>query len=297
MKHLTLKNSKHKALENDFKHWLETLSYNAYSVQYSPVRVREFLHWLEEQHIPLKHISEQTVPAYFDYLSRRSNQRRSGALSNDYLNMHLTSLKQFSNYLQHSRQEGFTITMNHYPSAIREQILTPDQIKSLYESTGTDTATSLRDRAILALYYGCGLRRSEGMHVNVEDVLLDRKLLYVRKGKLYRERYVPLARHVQEDLENYLEIGRPSFRNHESNPALLLTRRGRMTGGSIITQVKLLGEKAGLTIDFGLHTLRHSIATHLLQAGMPLEQIAQFLGHKSLVSTQIYTHIAEKLSR
>lgn len=295
MKHLTLKNSKHKALENDFKHWLETLSYNTYSVQYSPVRVREFLHWLEAQGINLKHISEQAITKYFSYLSRRSNQRRSGALSNDYLNMHLTSIKQFSNYLQQSRQEGFTVTMNFYPSGIREQILKPDQISALYEATGTDTAMSLRDRAILALYYGCGLRRNEGVHVNVEDVLLDRKLLYVRKGKLYRERYVPLARHVQEDLENYLEIGRPSYPNHESNPALLLTQRGRMSGGSIITRVKLLGEKANLTLDFGLHTLRHSIATHLLVAGMPLEQIAQFLGHKSLASTQIYTHIAEQL--
>lgn len=295
MKHLTLKNSKYKALEQEFKTWLETLSYNTYTVEYSPLRIREFLHWIERQSITLKHINEQTITAYFNYLSKRSHQRKSGALSNDYLNMHLTSLKQFSKYLQQSRQEGFYISMNYYPSAIREQILEPAQINALYEATGIDTAMSLRDRAILALYYGCGLRRSEGVHVNVEDVLLNRKLLYVRKGKQYRERYVPLARHVQEDLGNYLEIGRPSFPNHESNPALLLTQKGRMAGGSILVRIKLLGIKANLTNDFGLHTLRHSIATHLLVAGMPLEQIAQFLGHASLESTQIYTHIAAQL--
>ena len=293
MKHLTLQNSKHKALENDFKHWLETLSYNQYTVQYSPVRVREFLHWLEQQHIPLKHISEQTITTYFGYLSKRNHQRKTGALSNDYLNMHLTSLKQFSKYLQQSRQEGFYIGMNYYPSRVRQQILTRQQISALYEATGTDTIQALRNRAILALYYGCGLRRNEGVQLNVEDVLLSRKLLYVRKGKQHRERYVPMARHVQEDLENYLTIARPGFLHHDKNSALILSQSGkRMSGTTILNAIKRLGKQANITLDFGLHILRHSIATHLLLAGMSLEQIAQFLEHESLESTQIYTHIA-----
>ena len=295
MKHLTLKNSRHKSLEQDFETWLETLSYNPFTVQYSPIRVREFLHWLEQQGISLKDIREQTITTYFIYLSERSNQRKTGALSNDYLNMHLTSLKQFSEYMQQSWQQGFIIQLNYYPSRIRQQILTQDQITALYEATATDTAIALRDRAILALYYGCGLRRNEGVQLNVEDVLLNRKLVYVRKGKQNRERYIPLTRQVQEDLENYLDIARPSFKSHEKNPALLLSQKGRITGSCILIRIKLLGKKANITTAFGLHTLRHSIATHLLLAGMPLEQIARFLGHSSLESTQIYTHIAAKL--
>lgn len=292
MRHLTLKSRQHQAYEQGFKNWLETLGYNKYSVDYSPVRVREFMYWIESEQTHLQHISEQTITQYFGYLSRRSNQRRPGALSNDYLNMHLTSLKQFSEYLQQIRQEGFIVQLNYWPSTTRQTVLTREQIEAMYECAGTDTAISLRDRAILALYYGCGLRRNEGTQINTEDLLINRKLLYVRKGKGHRERYIPLAKHVQEDLENYLEIGRPAFRSHDRNPALLLSQKGRISGGCVLTRIKQLGKKAGITTDFGLHTLRHSIATHLLLAGMKLEQVAKFLGHESLESTQKYTHIA-----
>jgi integrase/recombinase XerD len=292
MRHLTLKSRQHQAHEQGFKNWLETLGYNKYTVNYSPVRVREFMHWIEGEQTNLQHINEQTITEYFGYLSRRSNQRKTGALSNDYLNMHLTSLKQFSGYLQQSRQQGFSIQLNYYPSATRQTILTREQIEALYEATGTDTAINLRDRAILALYYGCGLRRNEGTQINTEDLLINRKLLYVRKGKQYKERYIPLAKHVQEDLENYLEIGRPSFRSHDKNPAFLLSSKGRISGCTVMNRLKQLGKKADITTGFGLHTLRHSIATHLLLAGMKLEQIAKFLGHESLESTQKYTHIA-----
>jgi len=295
MRHLILKSSRHQQLEQDFKTWLETLSYNTFSVEYSPIYVREFLHWLEGKQCTIEKMNESMIPQYFDYLSKRPNQRRAGGLSNDYLNGHLTSIKQFSEFLQQSNGKGFVILQDYYPYTYRETILTREQIAALYEACGNDSAQALRDRAILALYYGCALRRNEGVQVNIEDVLLNRKLLHVRQGKQYRERYVPLARHVQEDLENYLSIARPTFRSHEKNPGLLLGTRGRITGDCAIGRIKQLGVKAGIPIDFGLHTLRHSIATHLLHAGMPLEQVSRFLGHDSLESTQRYTHLVTQL--
>lgn len=292
MIHLRLKNRHHQQHEREFKNWLETLGYNKFSVSYSPVRVREFLHWLEGEQISLQHTGEQTITHYFTYLSTRSNQRKGGALSNDYLNMHLTSLKQFSEYLQQTRQQGFVIQLNYYPSVNRQTILSRAEIEALYESTGADTALNLRDRAILALYYGCGLRRNEGIQLDKEDLLSSRRLLYVRKGKGNRERYIPLARHVQQDLEIYLEMGRPTFRSYDKNTAFLLSQKGRISGCCVMARIKRLKEKASIKTDFGLHTLRHSIATHLLLAGMKLEQVAGFLGHESLESTQKYTHIA-----
>lgn len=296
MRHLILKNIQHQTLEQDFRRWLETLSFNTFSIENSPIYVREFLYWLEGHQRTIKQVNESTVQEYFDhYLSKRPNKRKATGLSNDYLNAHLVSIKQFSEYLQQSSGQGFVILKDYYQRTNRETILTGEQITALYAACEGDTVQSLRDRAILALYYGCALRRSEGVHVNVEDVLYDRKLLYVRQGKQYRERYVPLARHVQEDLENYLHIARPSFRHHEKNAALLLGTRGRITGGCVMDRVKQLGTKAGITIDFGLHTLRHSIATHLLYAGMPLDQVSRFLGHQTLESTQRYTHLAAQL--
>jgi integrase/recombinase XerD len=296
MRHLILKNKEHQTLEQDFRSWLETLSFNTFSIENAPVYAREFLHWLESHQRTLKQVNETTVQEYFDnYLSKRPNQRRGGGLSNDYLNGHLISLKQLSEFLQQSSGTGFIILKDYYPRVNREIVLTREEIADLYEACEGGNARALRNRAILALYYGCALRRSEGVQVNVEDVLTSRKLLHVRKGKQYRERYVPLAKHVQEDLENYINIARPTFRHHEKNPALLLGNRGRITGCCALNLIKTLGAKAGVTTDFGLHTLRHSIATHLLHAGMKLEQVSGFLGHESLESTQRYTHLVDQL--
>ena len=153
----------------------------------------------------------------------------------------------------------------------------------------------LRDRAMLAVYYGCGLRRSEGISLDVSDVLIKEKLLYVQKGKGYRERYVPMSEAVKESLENYINVARSSFLSCElmKQQALLLSFRGRrMDGNSLIMRLKALVKGASINKAVGLHTLRHSIATHLLQSGMRLESVSRFLGHQSLESTQIYTHLA-----
>jgi site-specific recombinase XerD len=171
-----------------------------------------------------------------------------------------------------------------------KDIFTKAEIKALYEAIGIDTL-GLRDRAMLAVYYGCGLRRSEGLNLDVKDVLLDRNLLYVRKGKNYTERYVPMTAAVKEDLKEYIECARPMLVK-TSTHALFLSQNGtRVIGETMLERLHQLKEKAGIGKDAALHSLRHSIATHLLQSGMELEKIKQFLGHSSLESTQIYTHI------
>lgn len=292
MRHLTLKSRQHQKIEQGFKTWLETLGFNRFSIDNAPIYTREFLCWLENHGLTVKQVGETTVPEYFEnHLSKRPNQKRGGGLSNDYLNGHLTAIKQFSTFLQQTSGESFAVSKDYYPRHTRETILTRGQIEAMYQACGSDTAKALRNRALLALYYGCGLRRNEGVQVNVEDVLLDRKLLHVRHGKGHRERYVPLAKHVQEDLQNYITIARPSFNGHGKSPALLLGTRGRVTGQGALALLQKLGGEANITTDFGLHTLRHSIATHLLHAGMKLEQVSSFLGHENLESTQRYTHI------
>ena len=156
----------------------------------------------------------------------------------------------------------------------------------------------LRDRAMMAVYYGCGLRRNEGVSLDVSDVLIKEKLLYVQKGKGYRERYVPMSEAVKEDLENYIHVGRNCLLTYGpqiKEQALFLSIRGkRMDGNSLIMRLKELVKVARINKSIGLHTLRHSIATHLLQSGMALENVSRFLGHQSLESTQIYTHMVNE---
>jgi integrase/recombinase XerD len=160
-------------------------------------------------------------------------------------------------------------------------------------------AMQLRDRAMLTVFYGCGLRRSEGFHLDKGDLDTGKMLLHVRKGKNYRERFVPLTGLSVTCLQEYLYEGRPYFLAARNEAFFVGHNRRRLSGAAMLLRLQKLIE---LTEDgelsrkeVHLHTLRHSIATHLLANGMTLERIAEFLGHSSLESTQLYTHYVQTL--
>ena len=164
----------------------------------------------------------------------------------------------------------------------------------MFNSAGEDKI-GLRDKAVLSVFYGCGLRRNEGVNLNVDDIYFDEKLLHVRKGKGNKERLVPLNEAVLKHLELYVYDGRPELANKNETALLIGKKSARLMGNGCYRRLKSLQQKSeSITLkqkEISLHTLRHSIATHLLQAGMSLESIAEFLGHSSLESTQIYTHV------
>jgi site-specific recombinase XerD len=155
----------------------------------------------------------------------------------------------------------------------------------------------------LAVFYGCGLRKAEGAALNITDIDLQRRQLFVRKGKGNKQRYVPMASKVVEDIKAYLEEGRYWFLEYQLQGAARkdLTKKSESNaffinqfGGRLLAfynRFNYLAKNADISTRFSTHTLRHSIATHLLQSGMNIEEIAKFLGHSSLESTQLYTHI------
>ena len=160
-------------------------------------------------------------------------------------------------------------------------------------------ALALRDKAMLSIFYGCGLRRTEGISLDISDIHANKGYIHIRKGKNYKERIVPVNTESLRHLQNYLYESRPHFLRNEKEEAFFISQRGkRIQGQSMLLRVKILIQRTENTAlqakEIGLHTLRHSIATHLLENGMKLEGIAKFLGHSSLESTQIYTHILEK---
>jgi integrase/recombinase XerD len=133
--------------------------------------------------------------------------------------------------------------------------------------------------------------------MNVSDINFDRALLHVRKGKNYKERFVPVSKASLKYLQDYVYDHRPEFLHGSKVEALFLSYYGKRMGGqSLLLRLKYLQHQTEdvelIEKEIGLHTLRHSIATHLLQAGMKIESIARLLGHSSLESTQIYTHLA-----
>lgn len=285
-------------LNQDFGKWLNTLGYAESTVYASTNYVRDFFKWLEKTPVKdLNQINNQVIKTYHNYLQKRGNKRQSGSLSNNYIISNVNALKRFSRYLEQTGKASIEINLElQAEKANTTTILTKAEIKALYKAC-TNDYLGIRDRAILSIFYGCGLRRSEGQALNVSDILLKEKRIFVRKGKNYKERYVPMAETVREDLENYINVSRVkilSFKNIKQDALFLGMSVKRLSGNGIIERVHKLKRESNIQKEIGLHTLRHSIATHLLQSGMELEAISSFLGHASLESTQIYTHIVNE---
>jgi integrase/recombinase XerD len=295
MKQLEIQNPGYRRLQKSYGEWLRLLNFEPSTVNYSPIKLAEFLHWLEANNITeINQVTRKVTAAYFDYLKARQNQRKGGKLSKNYLRTHLQTLRKFARYLRETEQESFEVAIQLKGTASNiKTILSREEISRLYGCID-HSLLGMRDRAMLAIYYGCGLRRSEGVSLDASDVLSDKNLLYVRKGKNYKERYVPMTAAVRGHLQEYINYARPGLLK-VPNEALFLGRTGsRILSSAMAERFKKLLQRAEIDKPAGLHTLRHSIATHLLQSGMKLEQISRFLGHSSLESTQIYTHIVNE---
>jgi integrase/recombinase XerD len=288
-----MKNPLYIRLNAGFAEWLRILNFEPTSQRDMPKMLVEFLEYLESKNCNHIHeIQEAHLKYYLAYLHERPSKTKEGALSKNYIRKYVQVIKKFSRYLTESGQESFSVKLRIKGKATNiKSILTTIEITRLYDAI-KDDVPGLRDRAMLALYYGCGLRKNEGVNVNVSDILLEKDLVYVRKGKGYKERYVPLARSNKTDLESYLHYARPYLAGRQKDDALLLSKQGnRLSGTTAYNRLQQLRATARIKKPAGLHTLRHSIASHLLHSGMKLEQIQRFLGHSSLESTQIYTHL------
>lgn len=288
-------------LVNSFVKWLKTLGYAESTVYASGNYIRDFFIWLLKQEIrETGQITAQTTNGYYNYLQTRKNKKQGGALATNTIISNINSLKRFGKYLQETGKGQLEINpVLKAEKANTKTILTKAEITALYKACDNDYL-GIRDKAMLSIFYGCGLRRSEGQQLDVKDILIKEKRVFVRKGKNYRERYVPMTGAIKEDLENYINTAREtiiSFKQNNTETALFVSMQGkRISGNGLMERLKKLMQSANIQKNAGLHTLRHSIATHLLQSGLELEEVKQFLGHASLESTQIYTHIANEIS-
>ena len=288
-------------LAESFTIWLETLGYRPHTVKMATWNISEFFAFLESQNtVHLKDYENKLLGGYLEYLHHRPNCMKNGGLSSGYINKHVTSLRQFSKYLQVTGKAGITLKPELLKTAETATYLSKAEIQSLYKAAADqNNLYNQRDTAMLGIYYGCGLRASEGAALDIGDILFEKSLVYVRKGKNYKERYVPMNLQVKRDLKDYVIDQRKALLRGNKTEALLLNRQGsRWSVLSIYMRLQWLKDRTNLEglkkKTFGMHILRHSIATHLLQSGMKLEQISSFLGHKSLESTQKYTHLANE---
>jgi integrase/recombinase XerD len=170
--------------------------------------------------------------------------------------------------------------------------LTIDQVERLLDAPERDTVTGVRDRALLELLYATGARVSEVVQLDVDDVSHG-EVLRVR-GKGSKERIVPVGSYARAALDAYLTRARPELsRRGKATPRLFLGARGApLSRQSAWLVIRDAADRAGLTAHVSPHTMRHSFATHLLQGGADVRVVQELLGHASVATTQIYTHVS-----
>ena len=298
-----------KQLESSFINWLQTLNYSEETIKTRKRNVKEFLLYIERCQITtIETITNHKAKRFKRYLKRRENKLYGSGLMNASINVGISSVNKFFEYLQQMGKptpENLEYVEERYKP---RNILSLNEINQLYETThqihhfanaetkAKQEAVSQRDRAMLSIYYGCGLRKSEGTSLKTSDILTERKLIHVRKGKGSKERYVPVTENNLKHITEYLQNGRNLLLNQNESDSFFINQYGTACSDQALSArldrlVKNSHNSVLQARKPSLHTLRHSIATHLLQQGMEIEMIQKFLGHSSLESTQLYTHI------
>lgn len=271
-----------------FGDWLYQLGYSEGTQHLLPALVREFI--TQQQLTDIRYVEQEQVKAFYAYLQTRPLKKRAGgALSEAMIYHYVYALKTFFSWLEITGQLDYNPVSGlkfKRPTINQRQPLLVADIQELFAACRTQKET-----AVLHVFYSCGLRRSEGEALNTGDLHYRERLLYVRAGKGARWRVVPMPVAVSVALERYYleERCHSIIKRTTEQEAFFLNRIGnRMQGDQLNELLKRLLARTTVSKDTTLHHLRHSIATHLLQGGMGIEWVRDFLGHTWLETTQVY---------
>lgn len=210
---------------------------------------------------------------------------------------HISSIRSFHQFLIRERVVDNDPTVHlEMPQMDKKlpNILSIEEVDALMQSPDLNKANGLRDHAMLELLYASGMRVSECINLNIEDVHLT--MGFVRcTGKGSKERIIPLGKSALSACEHYLESARGELRKEgEKTEALFINQRGkRLTRQGCWKLLKQHAQKAGIQRELTPHTLRHSFATHLIENGADLRAVQEMLGHADISTTQIYTHVSK----
>ncbi len=305
MKTLTINSVQFQLVLKSFAAWLQTLSYSESAIKSYPNSVRELLHYSEIKGInQLTKLNNELIEQFIQHIQLRANERLGGGLSTSSINSIINGVTKFIEYLRLTNKIKINVELQRLKTITNERaILTKSEMNELFNYLDTVYhPIAKRNKAILACMYGAGLRKSEVVALNLEDVSLAKKIIHIKNGKGRKERLVPIAKKFNQMIKEYISECRDVFEGiaKETDTALFIDIDGQRIKPDAYYDI--IG---GIVKDSGIssltekritpHCFRHSVATHLLQSGLELENIAQFLGHSSLDSTMIYTHIVEQL--
>jgi len=238
----------------ELKHYLDSLGYQKSTKSMIVNGVKEYLTFTDYENNLRLTTTAEAIKTYHKHLQLRPNKRTGGGLSESYINHQVYSLKVFFEWLVTLEQIEFNPMAElsfKSPSKKPRKILSIAEVKELYKVSET-----YLERAVLGLYYGCGLRRSEGIDLQISDIHFSKGFLYVESGKFNKRRTIPLSTQVKEDLKNYLVLERDApYLTHY----LLNQNHEKISGDTCNKLLKKLLLKADLETNISLHNLRHSI--------------------------------------
>ena len=242
----------------------------------------------------IKYIDHQIMRKFIVYLKEKKYSKRS-------ISRKVSTARSFFKFLQKEEIIEVNPTLNLITPKIDKKLpyfLYLQEIDKLMETPPRNKLSGIRDRAILEILYGTGIRVSELINLNIDDIDFNEKIIKVL-GKGSKERILPLSNPVIKAMQEYIEkrylFNRNKFDKTINKNALFLNRfGGRLTARSIRRIIIKYIKIAGLNKKLSPHVLRHSFATHLLGGGADLRSVQELLGHKSLSTTQIYTHITKE---
>lgn len=251
--------------------------------------MHQFNAYIEEKGISLRQVIQSDIESYGKYLTLKGKSASTVTRA-------MASIKSFYNFMLNRGQVSSNPAKGITPTKVERklpQILTSKEVELFLEQPECTDLKGFRDRAMLELLYATGIRVSELIGLNVEDLNLDAGILRcVSKGK---ERLIPLYPAAVKALTEYVERIRPQMIESPDERALFVNVSGeRMSRQGFWKLIKHYQEKAGIQKEITPHTLRHSFAAHLLENGADLQSIQEMLGHADISSTQIYSQLVNQ---
>ena len=277
---------------NEFKNYLKlerSLSNN--SIDAYLLDIRKLTSFISENYstsLSIENINVSIIESFIKHLFKSESSTYSQARI-------VSGLKSFFNYLLLEEKIDINpMELIDAPKLVRKlpETLSIQEIENIINAVGLDSKEGMRNKAILETLYSCGLRVSELVNLKVQNLFLDIGFIKVL-GKGMKERLVPIGTKAAECISIYMKEYRTNLNISEGFEGyLFINRRGKnLTRNMIFIIVKDLVKKAGLNKNISPHTFRHSFATHLIEGGADLRAVQEMLGHESITTTEIYTHL------
>jgi integrase/recombinase XerD len=279
--------------------WLACHNFSRTTIEKRALYVRTFGNWCLDHDLPSpQRITKPMLEAFQRYLFHyRKPNGQPLAWSSQHL--HLKEVRQFFSWLARQNHIPFSpatdIELPKQPKTLPKAILSEAEVELILKQPDTTTAFGQRDRAIFEVLYSTGIRRAEACDLTIEDIHVDRQILFVRQGKGQKDRYVPIGQRALLWIARYVEYARTELCIDLKERTLFLSNLGTPLNPDTLTEYgRRYLKQAGILKPGACHIFRHTMATLMHDYGADIRTIQAILGHEKLDTTQIYTQVSLK---